>query len=123
MNTDYARRTQFHRWWSKNHNRSSAHSWLVLSTVAWLKLSLSAPELQHQAQLLHKRFFNSEYRKLSAPDAYKLWRWSHPGVQRRTAQLYELTNIRQQQQNSVHQKPTHTPHIHYKPKRKLIADK
>lgn len=130
MNTpDHHRRTQFNRWWKRNHNKSVAHTWLCHNTQNWCVVYQSAPEIQHQVAKICNRFFSSDYRKLSAPDAYRLWRWCHPGVQHRTAQLNNNTTdwlenfkharaIRKAQATASEPVPATT--VKYKPKRKLI---
>ena len=72
------RQAHFQRWWAKNHSSKKAHTWLAHYTRNITHAYMLAPEAYEQIISITKRFFSSEFRKLSGKDAYQLWRLSHP---------------------------------------------
>ena len=72
------RQDNFARWWRKNHHRRPAHTWLA-SHVKRVAFSYNFPPEVFDAMIFAtKRFYNSEYRRLSKDEAWTMWRFTHP---------------------------------------------
>ena len=72
------RRNNFARWWRKNRTRSKAHTWLAHYTRNVVYTYAMPPEQFTGVNLITKRFFNSEYKRLGQSSAWTLWKIAHP---------------------------------------------
>ena len=72
------RQKNFNRWWNKNHHRNKAHVWLAYYARTFAFSYALPPESFSTVQIITKRFFSSEHRRLKKSEAIFLWRITHP---------------------------------------------
>jgi len=71
------RRKNFYRWWNKNKTNVKAHEWLVRTARTYAYTYNYHPNVFTLITTIAKRWFNSEYKRLTMDDAWCLWKHSH----------------------------------------------
>ena len=77
MSSDHRWRS-FQNWWNKNHHRRKGHDWLCAHARRIAYAYFFPPELFDDIQYITKRYYNSEYKRLSHINAWMLWKFVHP---------------------------------------------
>lgn len=92
MSETKTRRTNFERWWKKNHHNKKPHFWLV-KNARRISAAFPLPADQwDQLMGITKRFFLSEHKRLSQEDAFFLWRLSYPVTTERKQLILNLSH-------------------------------
>ena len=72
------RRNEFAAWWRKNRLHLKAHMWLAHHARNTIFSWAMHPNVFTHTQMITKRFFKSEYKRLGQSNAWYLYRITHP---------------------------------------------
>lgn len=113
--TQDSRWADFARWWQVNHHRRRGHDWLCGHAKRIAFAYFFQPEAFDEIKFITRRYWNSEYKRLTHWDAWKLWRFTHPLPNARiraieeAALRFEEKRVKLKElKDSVNQKPTET---------------
>lgn len=76
--TKSGRRDRFKAWWKRNENNLRAHKWLVKHSKRCIHDYSVHPEAFTVVTAIAKRYHLSTYKRLNKPNAWTLWKISHP---------------------------------------------
>lgn len=77
----------FVKWWSVNHHRKPSHTWLCRNARRVSYAYNLEPAAFEDVQYITKRFYASEWPRLSSKEAWKLWKLCHPTITERNERL------------------------------------
>jgi hypothetical protein len=72
------RRNNFRRWWRKNNKNQKAQDWLTYHSRRVAYGYHMRPGVFDLVQYITKRYFKSEYKRLTERNAWTLWKLIHP---------------------------------------------
>jgi hypothetical protein len=81
------RRSKFAKWWKTNHHHQKGHTWLCYAARNTVYTYAMNPQTFKDVNYITKRYFKSDYKRLSQNHAWRLWKTVHPLMNRRVRML------------------------------------
>jgi len=122
QNNKSSRVKTFNQWWRRSRNNHRSLTWLTSHAKRIAFAYNLPPHTWDEIIHINKRFLNSEYKRMSRRDAWKLWKFIHPLS---TNRIQRISDTGDYLMSAKHDKNTSKPKkevtIVYKNKKRLTT--